>query len=48
MDVKAKELMGKVKDSQKAYQNARAEVINLPMQNKMPKPMRNMCGLWNL
>ena len=34
MDVKAKELMGKVKDSQKAYQNARAEIINLSMQNK--------------
>ena len=34
MDVKAKELMGKIKESQKIYQNARTEVINLSMQNK--------------
>ena len=34
MDAKAKELMGKIKESQKTYQNARTEVINLSMQNK--------------
>jgi len=34
MDAKAKELMGKIKESQKTYQNGRTEVINLSMQNK--------------